>query len=213
MAARLGAGDVDRELHDVVLGQLAQQVRDVTRDAGPHQHEVDPGEHRTVGGGRGGHPQLLEVVDADQAVVTLLGQPDLGEVAQDRQLLRCRGLVHGEPGHGAVRSARGSPIRLEVARDGASSDRGHRECRERATRRTVPVAVLEPTGQDHVQRGARDDAELSRPRDRRGQPPGRHGHAHPALDHQGQRTVTGPGRAGWCGHESHQGSLSLPTEA
>ena len=199
--------DLHREPDGLVAGQLVEQRRDVARDAGAHQHDVDAGEHRAVRRRRRGHLHLLQVVDPDRPVVALLGQPDLDEVAQDRELLGLPVLPQREPGaRGVGRAGRPSAV-AEVPGERAVGDRRHRERGHRPTGRAVGVAVLQPPGEHGVQRGAGDHAELPGAGDRRREPPGRHGHAHAALDHQrpqrggcaapvGQRTGGGGGRGG-----------------
>ena len=165
MGARRGAGDLDEELHGPVGGQLVEQVRDVAGDPGAHQHVVDAGQHRAVGGRRGGHLDLLEEVDADQPVVALLREPHLDEVAEDPELLRELRLPQGEPGQRRVRGAGRAPARPEVPGDDALGDLGHRECGERAPDGPVVVAVLQAACQDEVQRRPCDDTELAGPGD------------------------------------------------
>src|SRR5690606_4089080 len=69
-------------------GEVGEQLRDLAGDPGAYEDVVDPRDHGAEGGRRGGHLDLLEVVDPDDAVVALLGEPDVGEVAEHRQLDR-----------------------------------------------------------------------------------------------------------------------------
>ena len=184
--------------------EVAQQPRDLARDAGAHQHVVDAGEHRAVRGRRRGHLHLLQVVDADRPVVALLGQPHLDEVADDGELLArpgswrsvslgiggtacrrrgrpstevaCRAPASASAGHGELRPARGG-----------TSPSGSPSCSRRAS--TVSSAVPDTTPSCP----ARDTARASRQR--------RHGHAHAALDDHGSRGL---------GHgHGHGGSLPI----
>ena len=90
-----GPGHVQVQRARLMNGQLVQQLGDLRGDPGPHQHVVHTGEHRPVCRTRRGHLDLLQEVDPDQAVMTLLGQPHLGEVGHDRQLQVGCARTHG----------------------------------------------------------------------------------------------------------------------
>ncbi|MCY0957545.1 hypothetical protein [Streptomyces sp. H27-H5] len=68
--------------------------RDLTGDSRAHEHVVDACQDRAEHRGGGGELDLLQVVDADEAIVSLLGQPDLDEVAEDGEYVR-----RGPAGH------------------------------------------------------------------------------------------------------------------
>jgi hypothetical protein len=87
-AAPTGApDDVDTDLAGSPRGERSEQLRDSRWHAGPHQHVVDAGQHRSVDGGRGGELDLLQVVDADPPVMAAFGQEDLGEVRGDQEFV------------------------------------------------------------------------------------------------------------------------------
>ena len=180
-------GDVDGQAGRAVQRELVEQVGQVARDAGADEHGVHPREHRAVDGVGHRHLDLLQVVDADQPVVPLLGQPHLDEVGQHRQLLDAAALAQAQPRHRRVRHAGRPSAGPQVTSQDALDDRRHGERGHRATDRPVEVTVLEPPGQHQVQRGPRHDAELPAPGHRGRQAPRRHRDTHPALDDRGQR--------------------------
>ena len=199
------AGHVDRDPADLARREGAQQLGHLARDAGAHQHVVDAAEHRAEQGGRGGQLDLLEAVDSDDAVVALLGEPDLGEVADHGELLAGPGGVQGELRQRLVRGLRTSATLDEV---GVEHPLGHGRAREVGQGAAVVaalVAVLEAAGEHGVHRGSGHDAEVPGAGDLAGQPPAGDRDAHPTLDDRRTGPVRGTGRRGDglgqdCGH-------------
>ncbi len=107
--------DVDGEVARAPGGVLSEQPRDLARHAGAHDHVVDVGQHRAEDGRQAGRLDLLQHVDADDARVALLGQPDLGEVAAQAELERGPAGRDGEGGVRAVWLAGGAAA-LEESR-------------------------------------------------------------------------------------------------
>ncbi|MCR6494332.1 hypothetical protein [Cellulomonas sp. P24] len=209
----VGTADVDRQPHRTVLGELVEQVGDVARDAGPHQDDVDPGEHRPVGGGRGGHLHLLEEVDADRAVVTVLREPYLDEVGDHRELLRGLVLTEREPRDGGVGGAVRAAVGPEVPLEHSRSDRGDGERGEGAPDAAVAVAVLQAAGDHEVERRAGDHPEVAGAGDLGREAPRGDPDAHAAEDDGGPGEDGGSGRAGRDGGGCHASTLSFPTVA
>ena len=214
----VGAGGsarhVDRQAHGAVRRELVEQVRDVPWDTGAHEHGVDPGKHRAEGGGRRGHLDLLQEVDPDEPRVALLGEPHLGVVAQDRQLLVAGVLAQREAGQRRVRRT-GAALGAEVAVQHTLDHRLVGECGERPTDVTVRVAVLQPAGEHEVQRRPGDDAELAGEAHGPGQAPRGHRDPHPALDDHGQggrHVVHAGGQGGVGGDGRCAGGHWLPLE-
>ncbi|MFD2357714.1 hypothetical protein ACFSTC_63200 [Nonomuraea ferruginea] len=139
--------------------------------AGADQHVVDPGQHRAVDGGGRGHLDLLQVVDADQSVVPLLGQVHLGEVGHHGQLVQRAALPQAQPGHGPVRRALGDAARHEVAPQHPRGHLGHREGGQRPAQVSAGIAPLQPPGQGEVQGRPRHHAQLPGAGHRPRQPP------------------------------------------
>jgi hypothetical protein len=181
-----GAGVRARDGHTHLAGgargERVEQARDLGRDTRAHQHVVHPRQHRAVGRRGGGQLDLLQVVDADRATLTLLGQVHLDKVACDRELGACRVRAQPQPGDGPERLASRDPARHEVTPQDAVGHSGQRKLGQRAPVMPVRVAELQPTGQHRVERHSRHHAELPGRGDCAGQPPAGNGHAHPALD-------------------------------
>ena len=179
---RRRAVDGEREPAGLVPREAVQKGRDLRRDARPHEHVVDAPEHRAVEHRRRRHLDLLEEVDADDAVVPLLGEPHLGERGDDGEFHRAGARPHAGLGNGRVRRA-GAAVGAEVPSEDRLDHPGDGEVRERAPDVPARVPVLEAVGDDDVERRTRDDAELTRGCDGAGEPPRRDGDPHPALDH------------------------------
>jgi len=167
------AADVDRHGARPVLGELVEQVRDLARDARADQDDVHAREHRSVDRRRGGRRELLREVDPDEAAVALLGEPDLDEAADDGQLVAVRVRPYPGPEHRDVRH-RVVALGAQVALDDATRHVREREVRDGATHVATRVAVLEPAGEQDVEPGPGDHAQLPGARDRVGQPPRGH---------------------------------------
>ena len=202
------ARDVDREADGAVLGELVEQVRQVARDPGTHEDDVHPREHRAVRGRRRGELDLLQVVDADRILMTLLGQPDLDEVREHHELLDRPTGAQAHRRHGLVRRPGGTALGAEVAAQHPRDEALDGEGRQGTADGTVPVAVLQPARQHQVERGPGHDTELTPAGDRAGESPRGHGDTHAPLDDGRQHTERGAGSGG-LGH----GTLSSPTEA
>ena len=146
-------------------GQPAHERGDVGGVARADEHDVHPGQQGTETGGRQRQVDLVQVVDADQPLMALLGQEDLDEVGGDggEQLLTGG---DGVPRHRAVRLCRRDPAVDEVGGQDPLGDPGHREGGQRAPNVPTGVAILEPAGAHDVERRARDHR-AGRPRRRR----------------------------------------------
>ena len=199
------ARDVDRDAADLAGRERAQQLGHLTRDAGAHEHVVDAGEHRPEDRGRRGELDLLEAVDADDAVVALLGEPHLGEVADDRELLAGLGGVHHQLGHGLVGGVGVAATLDEVGVDHPLRHGPAREVGERPAVVAARVAVLQAAGDHGIHGGAGDDPEVAGARHLAGQAPPGDGHAHAALDDRraGAVRCVGVGGEGLGQHSGH----------
>ena len=189
-------GDVDGDPADLPGRQRAQQLGHLARDAGPHEHVVDAAEHRAEQGRGGRELDLLEAVDADDAVVALLREPDLGEVADDGELLAGPGGAQGELGQRLVGGVGTAAALDEVGVDHPLRHGGTGEVGQGPAVVAAHVAVLEAAGEHGIHRGARHDAEVTCQRDLAGQPPPRDRDTHAALDHHGAGAARGVAAAG-----------------
>ncbi len=174
--------DVDRDRRRAVLGEPVEQLRDVSRDAGAHEHDVDTGEHRAVGAVRRRHLDLLEVVHADDAVVALLGEEDLDEVGDDGEPLRAQRRRERRPRGGEVGLALGPAALDEVVLEHLVGHRRHGERGEGAAQVAGGVAVLQAAREHDVEPGAGHHAQLAGAAHGARELPARDGHAHAALD-------------------------------
>ena len=190
------AGHVDRDAADLAGRERAQQLRHLARDAGAHQHVVDAAEHRAEQGRGGGQLDLLEAVDADDAVVALLGQPHLGEVADHGELLAGAHGAEGQLGQRLVGRVGAAAALDEVGVEHPLRHGGAGEVGQRAAVVPALVAVLQAAGEHGIHRGAGHDAEVTGARDLAGQAPARDRHAHPALDDRRAGSGRGAGLAG-----------------
>lgn len=181
--------DVRGEVRRLVLGQPIKQLRYLGGDAGPHEHVVHAGEHRAVGSAGRRHLDLLEEVDPDEAVVAFLGKPDLGEVGHHGELHRRGVRIQAQLGHGRVGLVQRPPARAKVPPEGPLGHLRHREVLERSSDVTTLVAILQPAGDDHVERGTRNHPQLPSLSDFAGQLPGRDRDPHAPLDDDWQRTL------------------------
>ena len=162
--------------------QRVEQARDLSRDPGAHQHIVNARQHGAIGRGGSGHLDFLQVVDPDKAVVTLLGQVYLDEVAGDRQLGTGRVRAQPQPGNGAERLPVRDPAGHEVPPQHTVGHAGQREFSQRAPDVPPGVAALQPAGQHRVQGHPGHHAEMPGRGHRAGQPPAGDSHPHAALD-------------------------------
>ena len=89
--------DRDAQFDAPSRGKSVQQSGNFRRDARAHEDVIDSGEHGAKHGGRRGELVLLQIVHTDHAIVTLLGEEDLGEGADDRQLRACQ--IRVDPQH------------------------------------------------------------------------------------------------------------------
>jgi len=179
--------DLDREGRRTSGRELGQQPRQLARDSRAHQHVVDPREHGAQRGRQGRGLDLLQQVDADDAVVALLGEPDLGEVADQAQLDGPLAGVDGERRVRPVGLAGRTPALPVVGRQHARRDRRRGEVLQRPADVSARVAVLQAPRDDRVQGGAGDDAQLAEAGDDAGELPRRDGHPHAPLDDHGPR--------------------------
>lgn len=190
-----------------MAGQTAHQPGDVGGVARAHEDVVDAGEDGSVAGRRERQVDLAQVVDADAAVVTLLGQPHLDEVGGDGELDQPGGRGEGEPWHRPVGRARRDPAGNEVGVEDPGGDLGRREGCECPADVTARVPVLEPAGADDVERRAGHDAELAGGGNGVGESPIRDRHSHAALDdHRVSEGLGGVGAS--VGGDGHGGSFS-----
>ncbi len=188
---RLAGGesfDVEPDDGGLVLRERVERSGNFPRNAGAHQHAIDPGQHRPIERGLVRELQLRQEVDTDLAVVALLGKVHLDEVRKHRQLLAGnahRLLVHRNQ---LVRLPRPASFGAEIPCKRGRADFGNRERLHRAPDVSAKVTILEAPDEDRIKRGARHDAELAAKRYGARQHPVRDPGAHTALDNDGQRT-------------------------
>src|SRR5690606_20576073 len=133
----------------------------------------------------GGELDFFEQVDADESVVSFLGEEDLDEAGGDVEF---HGLAAGSgsgQGGRVVGSAGEFAALHKVLGKEAFGDGRDRKGGEGAADGSVGVAGLEAPGEDRGNQGAGDNAELSGQGDRPGQFPVGNGDAHAALDDDG----------------------------
>ena len=186
-----GPGHVQVQRARLMNGQMVQEPGDLRGDPGPHQHIIHIGKHRPVRRTRRGHLNLLQEVDPDHAVMTLLGQPHLGEVGHYRQLQVRRVRTHAQLGDGDVRLTGGSATFTEVPAQHSLRYRRHRERRQGAPRIATHVSILQPSGDHDVQCRPRDHAELAKLRHHPHRLPRGHSHTHAAQDDHRPAAVSG----------------------
>ena len=120
------ADDRDAIGRRLTRGEQIEDVRDLLGDAGSHQHRVDTGQHRAVQRVERRELDLLEVVDPDETVVAVLGEPDLGEVGEHGQVDERRRWIESLRRHGEVaragRSAAGAVVATQHTFDDVGSD-------------------------------------------------------------------------------------------
>jgi len=138
-----------------VAGQPRDQCRHLFGIAGSDDHEVDAGEDRPVNRERDRQLDLPQVVDTDLAIMTLLGQEDLHEVAHHRQLLQGPIRVHGEGPHILERPvlvfAAGNEVRLQHA----AGCLGMRKRGQSSSDVTTLITQLQAPGHYYFQNGPR----------------------------------------------------------
>jgi len=184
-----GAVHVKVQRNRLMAGEPGEEVRDLRGDTRTHQHVVHAGEQGAVRRTRGGELDLLQEVDAHEAVVALLGEPDLHEVGDDAEHLLLAGGDHPQLRDGCVGLAGRATLRAVVLGQHLLGHRGDGEVGERAADVPAGVPVLEATGDDDVEGGPGHHAELAGEGHRPGELPRRDSDAHAALDDGGERAA------------------------
>ena len=180
--AALGAFDVDLVFDCLALVQVVENAGERHRDARTDHHVVDAGEHRPIDRSEVGDLDLLQVVDADGAVVAFLGQEHLDEVGGHHQVLGHP--THLDRGHrfglvpGIWRLAACDVVLLQ----NPLGDARYRERLEGTALAAIEVAVPEPAVQGGVHPGAGNDAEMSCGRDCVGELRAGYSDSHSALN-------------------------------
>ena len=168
------------------LASDADHARDLRRVPGADQHVVDAREHGPEQAEGQRDLDLAQEVDPDRAAVLLLGQPDLAERADDRQLLQGHRRGDREPWDGLERRVRSLAAVDVVLLHHPQGHRRDREGGQRPAHVATGIAGLQAPGAHHVQRGAGDHSQLAGLADGPGQLPPGDGHPHPALDDRGK---------------------------
>jgi len=182
---------------------VAHHAWDVGGAACADKDEVDPGEQGAVERCGQREFDLAQEVDSDEPVVSLLGEEHLREACGDRQLLQAdRG------GQGMPRHLGEAPLGTDAALDevGIEDPAGHLgpgEGRQGSAHVAARVTTLQAAGQQDVQRGPRDNAELAGHGHGTSEPPVRHRDTHPSLDDDGLT------EGGCGGHDRASRSLEL----
>jgi hypothetical protein len=170
-------------------GVAVKEAWNLQGNARAHKHVVDAGEHRSVYGCRVGQLDLLEEVDADEAVMAFLGQVYLYEIGGHRQV------VHGL-GARSVGRHLAQQQRLEIMRVGCAfwPEPGRQypagsgtvgEGGQASAHVSATVALLQASGHDRVQCGSGNYAQRSLDGYRARQPPVGDADAHAALYYAG----------------------------
>ena len=199
----LGSGRGAQHLHGQDALRMArervEQARQLVRASGSRDDEVDAREHCTVDRGGDRQPDLAQHVDADHAVMMVLGAHHLGECRHHGELVQLhepRTLQVGSRLDGPlVRVLVGLPLPtggVEVPGEQPRSDTLVGELLDPPAR--APVAVLQQAGVHAVETRPGDHAEPSGHRHRPRQPVAGHVDAHPSLDHVRKRGRGAPGR-------------------
>ena len=152
--------DVQAQCGGRVRAQRIERAGDLARDPRPHDHVVHPGQQGPVYRRQVRHLDLLQIVDAHRPVVPLLGQPDLGEIAQHRQFQKLLRRIHREVGHRSKRGIRRFAALDVVLFQDALRDLGHGKMFQGAAHVASRVAQLQAARQNAVQRRARHHAQL-----------------------------------------------------
>ena len=176
------AEHVDGDLAGTPGGQRIKETGELGGDAGADKHVVDSREHGAVRRRRGGHLNLLQVVDPDQAFVALLGEEYLHEVGRDDEIGGLPARIQRQARHQAERLYGIDAAFDEVAAQDLLRGVGVREARQRPADVTSRVSQLETAGEEGVQRHSRDHTELARKRNCPYQGPPRDADTHAALD-------------------------------
>ena len=146
--------DVDGNLASLPRRQGVEQTRQLSWDARSDQHVVDSRKHRPVSRCWSRHLDLLEIVDAYEAVVALLGQEYLHKIGRDNELDSVLARIQRQARHQAERRPGVEATFDEVAAQDLFGHVRARETHERTADMAAGVSELKAAGQECVQRHA-----------------------------------------------------------
>ena len=133
---------------------------------------------------------LFEIVDSDWIAVTFTSEEDFNKIGEDAQLAQLARSVFGVHRQDFVRRARRLPTgHIEFA-PRAFGHCGEGEMIEAAAHVPSRIPVLQPPGEDLIQSGSRNDAELAKLRYGLGKLPTGYSGAHTTLNDRRKVTHT-----------------------
>ena len=196
LVTALGAVDVDGQGHRVTRGDAVDHPRQLRGHSGADQDDVDVGRHGADQ--RRGRPQLdlLEQVDADDAVVTLFREPHLHVGAEGAEPYGVDLLVQVEAGYGSEAGAFGAALGPVVTVEGLFHEDLVGVVRDGPPDVAAGVAVLQHARDEQVRPDARDHTEPAGPGDGGGELPAGDPDPHAALDDRRDDVDPSGGRSG-----------------
>ncbi len=134
---------------------------DLPWDAGADEHVVDAGEECAIYDRCRRQLHLLKEIDPHRPRVSVLRQKDLDEPGEHGKRLQVPRRSCGEHGHVSEGRAVALGARHEISLDHRARQIRIGKCRRGAAQPSVRIPSLEATGEDDVERGARDHAEMT----------------------------------------------------
>ncbi len=102
LVVRRRAGDRNAIGRRLPRRKKIEDVRDLLRYSGSHQHHIDARQHRAVQRIQRRELDLLEIVDPDETAVAFLGERDLSEIGEHGQIDERRGRIESMRRHRQV---------------------------------------------------------------------------------------------------------------
>ena len=183
----VAARHVEAHLGGMSGGEVVEDLRDLPRDAGTHQHHVHSGEHGPIQRHQRGRLDFFQQIEPHPSRVSLLGEMDRDETRCHHQLARRAGRFVGNHRRRFERRVSRLATGNEVAFEDARRRFPDREMPPSARRRWPPIS---PSWSCRVssrsKRGAGNHPELPALRNRPCQAPAGNANSHASLNDRRQ---------------------------